>query len=416
MNIEETDEQQTLRIHRARWVVPVSSPPISNGAVATFGGRIIEVGEAGGLALRFHGKGIDHGDVILCPGLINTHSHIELAPLRYRLEPCGSFTGWIRAILNARSRIKADELEPAVEMAMDEMSSSGIVAIGDTGNTQLVLEIASKSRACPIKGIFFKEVLCQENDPRALVNDWLSFTEMTSACFKLTISAHAPYTVSPEAIRVIKSISRLRKRPFSIHLAESMDEIELLGKKDGPLKKLLEERGLWPLPYHLPGASPVSYLSSLNVLDRDTICVHCVHLSDDDIEIFAGSGATACLCPRSNFFLGVGIAPVERLVKAGIPIALGTDSLASNDRLSIFSEMASLARIAPGLSSEMIFRAATYGGAKALGIDEDLGTLSEGKTAAFLAVNAPGIKGHEVYDFLTRGCEGPDMDCYLING
>ena len=416
MNIEDSYKEPTLRIHRARWVAPVSSPPIPNGAVATFGGRIIEVGEAGGLSLRFHGQVIDHGDVILCPGLVNTHSHMELAPLRYRLEPCGSFTGWIRAILSARSKIKVDELEPAVEMAMDEMSSSGIIAIGDTGNTQLALDIASKSRACPIKGIFFKEVLCQENDPKALVNDWLSFTDMTSSCFKLTISAHAPYTVSPEAIRVIKSISRLKKRPFSIHLAESMDEVELLDKKDGPLKKLLEERGRWPLPYHLPGASPVSYLSSLNVLDRDTICVHCVHLSDDDIEILAGSGATACLCPRSNFFLGVGIAPVERLVKAGIPIAIGTDSLASNDRLSIFSEMASLAHIAPGLSSEAIFKAATYGGAKALGIDEDVGSLSKGKISTFLAVSAEGIKDHEIYDFLTSGCEGPDMDCYLING
>ncbi|MGQ9746092.1 MAG: amidohydrolase family protein [Dissulfurimicrobium sp.] len=405
-----------MQIHRARWVVPVSSPPIPNGAVVTFGGRIIKVGEAGSLTLRFHGKSIDHGDVILCPGLVNTHSHTELAPLRYRLEPCGSFTYWIRALLNARSRIKADELESAVEMAIDEMSSNGIIAIGDTGNTQLVLEITSKSRACPIKGVFFKEVLCQENDPRALVNDWLSFTDMKSACFKLSISAHASYTVSPEAIRVIKSINRLRKRPFSIHLAESMDEIELLGKKDGPLKKLLEERGCWPLPYHLPGVSPVSYLSSLNVLDSDTICVHCVHLSDDDIEILAKSGATVCLCPRSNLFLGVGIAPVEKLVKAGIPIALGTDSLASNDRLSIFSEMASLAHIAPGLSSEMIFRAATYGGAKALGIADDIGSLSEGKISTFLAVSAQGIKDHEVYDFLTMGCEGPDINCYLING
>lgn len=415
MNIENNDKESALRIHRAKWVLPVSSPPIPNGAVATFGGRIIEVGRADSLNLRFHGQFIDHGEVILCPGLVNAHSHIELAPLKYRLEPCGSFTGWIKAILTARSKIKADELEPAVEMAIDEMNANGIIAIGDTGNTQLVLDITSKSRACSIKGVFFKEILHHENDPMALANDWLSFTDMTSACFKLTISAHAPYTVSPETIRIIKSISRLRKRPFSIHLAESIDEVELLTKKDGPLKKLLQERGRWPLPY-LPGVSPVSYISSLNVLDKDTICVHCVHLNDQDIEILAKSGATVCLCPRSNFFLGVGIAPVESLVKAGIPIAIGTDSLASNDRLSIFSEMASLARIAPGLSSETIFRAATYDGAKALGLDKDIGTLSKGKTSTFLAVSAKGITDHEVYDFLTSGCEGPDMDCYLING
>ncbi|MGB9712321.1 MAG: amidohydrolase family protein [Dissulfurimicrobium sp.] len=410
------DNRETLRIHRARWVVPVSCPPISNGAVVTFGGKIIEVGEINKIALRFHGTILDHGDVILCPRLINVHSHMELAPLKYRLEPSGSFTGWIRAVIKARSNINADEFRPAVEAAINEMTSGGIVAVGDIGNTELIPEIVLQNMGPGIRGIFFKEIICQQNDPRPLVNDWISFTAMTSGCFHFTVAAHAPYTVSPQAIKVIKSISRLRKRPFSIHVAESSDEIEFLAGGNGPLRELLEERGCWLPFYDIPKASPVSYLSSLNVLDKDTICVHCVHLSDDDIDILARGGATACLCPRSNFFLGVGIPPAEKLVKAGVPIVLGTDSLASNDRLSIFSEMASLARIAPGLSTEIIFKAATHGGARALGMGEDLGALSEGKIAVFLAVNAPNIIESDIYDFLTMGCEGPEVRCHLING
>ena len=282
------------------------------------------------------------------------------------------------------------------------------------GNTDLVPEIASKNERLPIQGVFFNEIICQRPDPRDMVNDWLSFTERASRSFNFAVSAHAPYTVSPEAIRVIKSVSRLKKRPFSVHVSESMDETEFLTQKDGPLRKLLEERGHWPLSYDLPGVSPISYLSSLNVLDTDTICVHCVHLDDKDMDILAASRATACLCPRSNLFLGVGIPPAEKFFEAGIPIAIGTDSLASNDRLSIFAEMASLANIAPGLKPEVVFSAATYGGARALGIHKDLGTLSQGKSAAFIAVNAPGLKDKEIYDFLVSGCGGPDVDCYWV--
>ncbi len=395
-------------------MVPVSSAPIPDGAVATFGGRIVEVGAAGELSLRFHGPCVDHGDSILCPGLVNAHSHLELSPLKYRLHPTGSFTDWIRALLEGRNRIEPQELDQAVKQAMDEMDSGGIVAIGDVGNTDLVPEIASKNEQLPIQGIFFYEIICQKPDPKEMVNDWLSFTERASRSFNFAVSAHAPYTVSPEAIKVIKSVSRLRKRPFSVHVSESIDETELLTQKNGPLKKLLEERGHWPLPYDLPGISSISYLSSLNVLDSDTICVHCIHLNNEDMEAMAASQATACLCPRSNIFLGVGIPPAERLFAMGIPIAIGTDSLASNDRLSIFAEMASLVSMAPGLKPEAVFRAATHGGARALGVQGDFGTLSRGKAAEFIAVNASGVKDNEIYDFLVSGCGGLDLDCCWI--
>lgn len=414
MNQEETRKAQTLQVHKAKWVVPVSAAPIPNGAVATFGGRIAEVGPASELSLRFHGPCVDHGESILCPGLINAHSHLELSPLKYRLYPTSSFTGWIRALLDARNRIEPQELDRAVRQAMDEMHSGGIIAVGDIGNTGLVPEIASKNEALPIQGIFFNEIICQRPDPKELVNEWLSFTKRESRFFNFAVSAHAPYTVSPEAIRVIKSVSKLRRRPFSVHVSESMDEMEFLTKKDGPLRKLLEEKGHWPLSYNLPDVSPVAYLSSLNVLDADTICVHCVHLDGKDVEIMAASKSTACLCPRSNLFLGVGFPPAERLFKAGIPIAIGTDSLASNDRLSIFAEMASLANIAPGLNPEVVFKAATYGGARALGIQRDFGTLSQGKAAKFITINASDVKENEIYDFLVSGCDSPDLDCHWI--
>jgi aminodeoxyfutalosine deaminase len=406
-----TKPPNSLHLHIAGWVVPVSRPPIKNGAIATFKGKILGVGPASELRSSYPAEIRDHGDSILCPALINTHSHLELSPLRRRLSASGSFVDWVRVLIEARDLIRSEEWEPAICKAIKEMQENGIIAVGDVGNLDFIPLFSSrKDGTWPFRGIFFQELVCpipNGTEETILLNPPFS-EEVTESknflgpSFRYAFSAHAPYSVAPPVLKAIKAWDQSHDMPFPIHVAESEEEIEFLQCGRGPLRKLLKEKGHWPLNYDIPKASPVRYLETLDLLDRHTVCVHCVQVDRDDISILAKTGASVCLCPRSNAFLGVGVAPVEELHAAGIPLALGTDSLASNDRLSIFAEMASLSKLAPGLSPEAIFMAGTYGGARALGMSEELGSLARGKTATFLAVESGPIGNKDILEFLVH--------------
>ena len=401
-----------LCLHTARWVVPVSGPPIENGAVATFGGEIVGIGRARELQSSYLAEIRDYEDSILCPALINAHTHLELSPLKGRLSPSGSFVDWVRSLVEARSHIGPEEWMPAIKKAVTEMQKEGIIAVGDVGNSDLIPRLSSKVDSnWPFRGIFFRELvrpLASENETDLDMPGANTIWIRDLHCpLRHSFSGHAPYSVAPSVLKAIKAWDQGHGLPFSIHLAESGEEIEFLQTGMGPIKELLEEKGHWPLGYEIPKTSPVNYLDRLGLLDKDTVCVHCVHVDQDDISILAKSGSSICLCPRSNIFLGVGIPPVEALHASGIPLALGTDSLASNDRLSIFAEMACLSRLAPGLSPAVIFRAGTSGGAEALGISEKWGTLAPGKAAIFLAIASGPIGQRDVSEFLVHeGAKG----------
>jgi cytosine/adenosine deaminase-related metal-dependent hydrolase len=312
--------------------------------------------------------------------------------------------------------IRPEEWEPAISKAIMEMQENGIIAVGDVGNLDIIpLFSSKKDGAWPFRGVFFQELICptpngaEEKIPLSslFINERVTeLMDIQGPYFNYAFSAHAPYSVAPQVLKAIKAWDQSHGMPFPIHVAESKEEIEFLQGGQGPLMELLKEKGHWPFNYDLPKASPVKYLETLGLLDRHTVCVHCVQVNRDDISILAKTGAGVCLCPRSNLLLGVGVPPVEDLHASGIPLALGTDSLASNDRLSIFAEMASLSKLAPGLSPEAIFRAGTYGGAKALGISEELGSLARGKAAIFLALDSGPIGNKDVLEFLVHeGCE-----------
>ena len=403
-------EPLNLYIHIARWVVPVSGPLIENGAVATFEGKIVGVGPSPELRSNFLGEIRDHGDSILCPALINAHSHLELSPLKWRLSPSGSFVDWVRAMIKARDQIQPGEWVPAIAKAITEMSKNGVIAVGDVGNLDFIpMFSVRKGGGWPFRGVFFRELISPGPDKHGEINFSPFFhkgvsepEDLSEHPFRYAFAAHAPYSVAPQVLKAIKAWDQSHGLPFSIHIAESIEETEFLQSGLGPIRDLLEERGHWPLNYDLPNTSSVRYLEILGLLDRDTVCVHCVQVDRDDISILAKSNASVCLCPRSNVFLGVGVPPVEDLHNSGVTLALGTDSLASNDRLSIFAEMDCLSNTAPGIHPEAVFRAGTYGGARALGISEEWGTLAPGKAASFLAVASGSIGRRDVMEFLVH--------------
>jgi cytosine/adenosine deaminase-related metal-dependent hydrolase len=300
-------ERNPLHIHVARWVIPVATPPIEGGAVATFGGKIVAVGPASEVRSSYLGKVKDHEDSILCPGLINAHTHLELSALKWRLTPSGSFVAWVRSLIAAREKTTHGEITHAINAAIKDLVAGGVVAIGDVGNLDLVPFLSSEDRqSWPLGGVFFKELIDPGADqPPAFRLDGPAsahgkdphHTFGPGSTFHYAFSAHAPYSVSPPLLKAIKQWDRTNALPFSIHVAESREETDFMQSGKGHLRDFMEEKGHWPLQFGLPGCSPVRYLDSMEVLDGDTVCVHCVHVDDDDIQILAARGASVCLCP-----------------------------------------------------------------------------------------------------------------------
>jgi cytosine/adenosine deaminase-related metal-dependent hydrolase len=203
------------------------------------------------------------------------------------------------------------------------------------------------------------------------------------------VTGHAPYSTSPKLLQYIKNRCRKHDQIFSLHLAENVDEGLLLAKGDGCFAKFLNERGGSDSPFPIPGidsSAVVGYLQQLEILDSKTLCVHCVHLNDEEIQILADTNAHVCLCPGSNKFLNVGKVRLQALLDQDILPAIGTDSIASNPDLDMWQEMALLRKEHPDIAAERILSMATIGGAIAMGRQAKYGSLEEGKTARLIHI------------------------------
>ena len=198
-----------------------------------------------------------------------------------------------------------------------------------------------------------------------------------SASVRVEQAAHAPHSVSPALFDAMRAKGGIA----AIHLAESPAEIQFLKDGTGEWAAFLERRGLGHVRFEAPGVSPVRYAESLGILHQGLLAAHAVHVDDVDITILAQRGVFVAACPTSNRNLGVGTAPIPRLLRGGVRVCLGTDSLASGDSLDVAREMAEVHRSFPHLPPRSILRMATTTGAAALRIP-DIGTIAPGRRAA----------------------------------
>jgi cytosine/adenosine deaminase-related metal-dependent hydrolase len=208
--------------------------------------------------------------------------------------------------------------------------------------------------------------------------------------------AHSPYSCSPDLIKRV-AVTR-RSAPLTIHLAESAEEIEFLHTGGGPFRSLLQDLGVWPAGWRAPECDPVTYIDRLGYLQRGLLVVHGVHLRNGDLERLRDAGAILVTCPRSNEWVGGGIPPLARAYADDVPVAVGTDSLASVATVNLFDELAAMRRIAPEVTAASFLESATRVGAVALGLDRELGTIAPGKRAELLVVDVPsGVTDVEEY-------------------
>ena len=376
-----------IRYH-ARYVVPISAPPIANGTVAVADGRVAYVGDRSGAP-----TGIDRdlGDVVLMPGLVNAHCHLELTAMRGFLEDL-DFRSWILRLTSAkRAVLTPDMLLDAARYGITEGLMRGVTTFADTSDSGVGFDAMIE---LGVRGIMYQEVFGP--DPRQCHD---SITELRgkvdrlrprqTALVRLGVSPHAPYTVSDSLFSSVAAFARSEDLPVAVHIAESELEHALVVRGEGSFADGLRARAIHVAPR---ARSPVQLLAQTGVLGARPLLIHCVRVDENDIATIASTRCSVAHCPASNAKLGHGIAPVMELLAANVPVGLGSDSVASNNRMDLLEE----ARLATffqrarlgthdRLSAHEALAMLTLRGAAALGLEDETGSLEIGKAADLAA-------------------------------
>ncbi len=364
-----------LRI-RAGSVHPVTAPPLEDGAVLVDDrGRIAAVGRDAAVPAPPGAERLEFPDAVVVPGLVNCHTHLELTHLAGRNGE-REFAGWIRAVRALKDATTPEEFLRSAEQGVRDAWAAGVTCVADTGNSGAPLEALARLGG---RGIYYHEVFGP--DPaqvRTSLTDLAQAVDrlggFTTAERRLGVSPHAPYTVSERLYRGVDDLARSAGLPVAMHLAESLEETRLVREGSGPFAEALRARGIAVARL---GRSPVQYLAQLGVLSTgDCLCIHCVQVDEQDVAVLAREGVSIAHCPRSNRAHGHGTAPLAAFRRAGVRVGLGTDSVVSVGDAVLASEAA-----AAGLDGEEALRMLTIEGARALGLESEIGSLEVGKEA-----------------------------------
>lgn len=333
----------------------------------------------------------DLGDAVLLPGLVNAHTHLELTAMRGLLEEL-QFDDWIDTLRRARAAVLDDAmLLDSARLGVIEGVEHGVTTFADTSASGVS---ARAMRECGVRGVMYQETFGP--DPIEAESAMLELDARVRALraeanglVRIGVSPHAPYTVSDALYRSVAAYARDNEVPIAMHIAESVDESALVTSGTGMFAERLGRRGI-RTPSR--GRSPVAMLAELGALNPGALLIHAVHADSADISTIAQHRACVAHCPVSNAKFGHGVAPLMEFLAAGIPVGLGSDSVASNNRMDVLDEarLAVLMQNALSgspvrVSAQTALELATIGGARALGLDETIGSLEVGKSADMVA-------------------------------
>ena len=406
----------------AEIILPVSYSPIFNAAILIENGRIRDIGIKDEIINRYRSHELmEFKDAALMPGLINLHAHLELTALKGRIfNEDTELMHWILRLVDEKKATSAEVLSSGSEKGITEAISTGTTTISDISTNG---ESFYKLKKTGIRGIVYKELL-NFDDTKALccwkkaIEDIESLRKDETALLSIGISPHSPYSVSPRLLGLIQGYAEKENLKLTMHVSESREEIKFISEDKGPIKDIYLKRFKWDkYKRQVFGdcKSPVEYLEKEGLLSPEFLLVHGVHLNNDDIKRLARKGVPVVHCPRSNVFIGVGVAPFYNLISEGITVGLGTDSCASNYSLNMWDEM----RFAyllhnrindKKITAEDIIMAATINGAKALGLDDKTGTIEIGKEADIIAVRFP-KRDTDIYPVRKQAPSEPHKTC-----
>lgn len=418
-----------ISIYSARWVLPIISPMIQDGAVGVDNSTIVAVGFHRDLVAKFPDSPItDFGEAAILPGFVNAHSHLELTVMRGFLErEENDFFAWLRKLTVARLAMTTEDLLVSATCGAIEAARAGVTCLGDASSaaTQAIRALGEVG----LRGVVYQESfgpdpkLARENVAK-LREQIAELRTLEDDLVRVGVSPHAPYTVSGPQLDLISRLAIDEKLPVMMHAAESQAEQLFMLEGLGPFAEGLRARGI---EWEAPEVSTIQYLESHGVLETKPLFAHCINVDDRDLELIKRAGAGIAHCPKSNAKLGHGRAPFSTFVSRGLNVGLGSDSVASNNTSDILEEArfaALLARLpspadhdSPAITAEQAVFAATLGGARALG--RPIGALAEGMQADIAIVNLSGAHQQPVRDpeaALVFSSSGRDVLLTMVAG
>jgi cytosine/adenosine deaminase-related metal-dependent hydrolase len=390
-------------ILRARTILPVSRPPIENGAALITGNRIRAVGSWPDLKSEAGGEIFDLGEVALLPGLVNTHCHLDYTDMAGELPPPETFTDWIPLITAAKTAWSYSDYARSWLRGAHMLLRNGITTVADIeAMPDLLPEVWD---ATPLRVFSFLEMtgIRARREPGEILREAVEkIDSLSHARCSASLSPHAPYSTLPELLRSSARVARKRRWPLCTHVAESEQEFEMFVHARGKMFDWLQRNQRDNSDCGL--GSPVEHLARNNMLGKSLIAVHANLLAHGDAALLGKYRVNVVHCPRSHAYFRHPPFMRERLVSAGVNLCLGTDSLATVRRtgrqmpeLDLFEEMRALKANDKTISPAEIVRMATVNGARALGMKGQIGELSENAFADLIVIPADG-KNVDVYE------------------
>jgi len=371
-------------IIRARIVVTMDRPPIENGAVAVSRERIVEAGKFSEIAKKYAGEEVlDLGEQALLPGLINAHCHLDYTCLRGKIRRQKSFTDWIRAINAEKAKLSPEDYVRSINEGFTESKRSGTTTIA---NLTAFPEFVSRIEA-PIRTWWFAELIDVRDSSRAKEVVDLAVAQLKSQKH-WGLAPHALFTASLNLFRRCEEIAREKNILLTTHLAESREEMLMFSDARGALYDLLAEIGRDMSDCGNETPAEKFLVEWVHEVDRPCLLAHLNEMVETDFDLFAASKAKFSVvhCPRSHSYFGHSAFQFKKLRELGFNICLGTDSLASNEDLSLFAEMRAFQKEFPDVSAEEILKMVTTHPARALQVESSLGKIDAGFAADLIAL------------------------------
>ena len=402
----------------------MTDDPMEGGEVLVKDGRIAGVGTniSDGLPDE---PVTDLGHSAILPGFVNLHTHLDYTVVRGLVDD-KPFFPWIRRLTEIGILLDYDDFLASARLGALQLVRSGVTTVADSSFSGAAVEAITEAG---LSGAVFQETF--GSDPSKDYSDQVDqlsdrireLQSKTGDRLKVGVSPHSVYTASERLLRKIVDIASDMELPIAMHVAETVDESEFVELGEGPIAEFYRSLGY---DIQLRHKTPVAYLHDLGILGKKTIAAHCVNLSEADIALLAEHETRIAHCPKSNAKLAVGVCPLDRIVSNGIVTGIGTDSAVSCNSMDMFEEMrfgVLRQRNATGkvdaMNAARILELATLGGATALGLDAEIGTIETGKRADMVVVDLSSpaaFPSPDPYSAIVYSCSASDVLLTIIDG
>lgn len=388
----------------AKYIFPITKPFITGGAILVKDDKIADIGELRSLKLRYPDEElIDYGQAAIIPGFVDLYTRLEMAAIRGVVSDL-PYIQWLTNIMKYSSKLeRADWYDSAILGGLDALSS-GITTVADITPSGAAIKAAS---VLGLRGVFYRQVGAPDKNRvdhamRSAEQDIRKWRETyENDLVKVGIAPADIYVNHPEIYRMASEFAIEENLPVALRLAGSREEYNFVkyGSSMFSVDKMSESaRGYFEIPPWLPfGVSPVRYALNWGAFDApNTLVIHAIHVDDEDLRMMHDYDVSICVCPRSNTTLGMGMSPIHEYLQLGFKLGIGTDSPAATESTDMFAEIRTALHMVRAsdtrgfMTSQMALELATIGGARALGLDDQIGSLEVGKQADLVAVDLSG--------------------------